>query len=84
MPKKLKRPKKFNRNVTVKISERQKQILNIVKENPNILQTELANPPPTKKISIKRFYLLTIGIPEVIFSAQVYSLWCFLLVRQRS
>ncbi len=29
-------------NVTVKISERQKRILNIVKENPNILQTELA------------------------------------------
>jgi hypothetical protein len=59
-------------NVTVKINERQKQILDIVKENPNILQTELANPPPTKKISIKRFYLLTIGIFEAIFSAQVY------------
>lgn len=29
-------------NVTVKISERQKQILDIVKENPNVLQTELA------------------------------------------
>ena len=29
-------------NVTVKISERQKQIIEIVKENPNILQTELA------------------------------------------
>ena len=77
-------PKKYRRNVTVKNSERQKQILNIVKENPNILQTELANPPPTKKFSIKCFYLLTIGIPEVIFSAQVYSLWRFLLVRQRS
>lgn len=29
-------------NVTVKISERQKQILDIVKGNPNVLQTELA------------------------------------------
>ena len=29
-------------NVIVKISERQKQIIEIVKENPNILQTELA------------------------------------------
>ncbi len=29
-------------NVTAKISERQKRILNIVKENPNILQTEQA------------------------------------------
>ena len=29
-------------NVTVKIRERQKQILDIVKGNPNILQTELA------------------------------------------
>ena len=29
-------------NVTVKISERQKQILEVVKENPNVLQTELA------------------------------------------
>jgi len=41
----------FFENVTVKISERQKQILDIVKESPNILQTELANPSPTKIIS---------------------------------
>jgi len=34
--------KMSQQNVTVKISERQKQILDIVKENPNILQTELA------------------------------------------
>lgn len=32
----------FFENVTVKISERQKQILDIVKGNPNVLQTELA------------------------------------------
>lgn len=34
--------KMSQQNVTVKISERQKQILDIVKENPNVLQTELA------------------------------------------
>ena len=34
--------KMSQQNVTVKISERQKQIIEIVKENPNILQTELA------------------------------------------
>lgn len=34
--------KMSQQNVTVKISGRQKQILDIVKENPNILQTELA------------------------------------------
>jgi len=34
--------KMSQQNVTVKNSERQKQILDIVKENPNILQTELA------------------------------------------
>ena len=34
--------KMSQQNVTVKISERQKQILDIVKGNPNVLQTELA------------------------------------------
>jgi fido (protein-threonine AMPylation protein) len=34
--------KMSQQNVTVKISERQKKILEIVKKNPNVLQTELA------------------------------------------
>lgn len=34
--------KMSQQNVTVKISERQKKILEIVKQNPNVLQTELA------------------------------------------
>lgn len=41
-------------NVTVKIGERQKQILNIVKENPNILQTELAERLEVRRETIYR------------------------------
>ena len=41
-------------NVTVKISERQKLILNIVKENPNILQTELAERLEVRRETIYR------------------------------
>ena len=42
------------RNVTVKISERQKQILEIVKENPNVLQTELAERLEVRRETIYR------------------------------
>lgn len=41
-------------NVTVKISERQKQILDIVKENPNVLQTELAEHFGVRRETIHR------------------------------
>ena len=41
-------------NVTAKISERQKQILDIVKENPNILQTELAERLEVRRETIYR------------------------------
>ena len=41
-------------NVTVKISERQKQILEIVKENPNVLQTELAERFGVRRETISR------------------------------
>ena len=41
-------------NVAVKISERQKQILDIVKENPNILQTELAERFDVRRETIYR------------------------------
>lgn len=47
-------PKKCRRNVTVKISEHRKQILNIVKENPNILQTELAERLGVRREAIYR------------------------------
>lgn len=41
-------------NVTAKISERQKQILDIVKENPNILQTEQAERLDVRRETIHR------------------------------
>ena len=46
--------KMSQQNVTVKISERQKQILDIVKENPNILQTELAERFDVRRETIYR------------------------------
>ena len=46
--------KMSQQNVTVKISERQKQILNIVKENPNILQTELAERLEVRRETVYR------------------------------
>ena len=48
------RSKMSQQNVTVKISERQKQILDIVKENPNILQTELAERFGVRRETIHR------------------------------
>ena len=46
--------KMSQQNVTVKISERQKQILEIVKENPNVLQTELAERFGVRRETISR------------------------------
>lgn len=46
--------KMSQQNVTVKISERQKQILGIVKENPNVLQTELAEHFGVRRETIHR------------------------------
>lgn len=46
--------KMSQQNVTVKISERQKQILDIVKENPNVLQTELAERFGVRRETIHR------------------------------
>lgn len=46
--------KMSQQNVTVKISERQKQILEIVKENPNALQTELAERFGVRRETISR------------------------------
>lgn len=46
--------KMSQQNVTVKISERQKQILDIVKENPNVLQTELAEHFGVRRETIHR------------------------------
>ena len=50
----LENQKMSQQNVTVKISERQKQILNIVKENPNVLQTELAERLEVRRETIYR------------------------------
>ena len=49
-------------NVTVKISERQKQILDIVKENPNILQTELAERFGVRRETIYRDMKKLVGL----------------------
>ena len=46
--------KMSQQNITVKISERQKQILDIVKENPNVLQTELAERFSVRRETIHR------------------------------
>ena len=46
--------KMSQQNVTAKISERQKQILEIVKENPNVLQTELAERFGVRRETISR------------------------------
>lgn len=46
--------KMSQQNITVKISERQKQILEIVKENPNVLQTELAERFGVRRETISR------------------------------
>ena len=46
--------KMSQQNVTVKISERQKQILDIVKGNPNVLQTELAERFGVRRETIHR------------------------------
>ena len=46
--------KMSQQNVTVKNSERQKQILDIVKENPNVLQTELAERFGVRRETIHR------------------------------
>ncbi len=46
--------KMSQQNVTIKISERQKQILEIVKENPNVLQTELAERFGVRRETISR------------------------------
>ena len=46
--------KMSRQNVTAKISERQKQILDIVKGNPNVLQTELAERFGVRRETIHR------------------------------
>ena len=46
--------KMSQQNVTVKTSERQKQILDIVKGNPNVLQTELAERFGVRRETIHR------------------------------
>ena len=46
--------KMSQQNVTVKISERQKKILEIVKKNPNVLQTELAEQFGVRRETIHR------------------------------
>ena len=46
--------KMSQQNVSVKISERQKQILKVVKENPNVLQTELAERLEVRRETIHR------------------------------